>query len=226
MLTLVLADAELELVPDQIKGHASVRTAASRKDQRPARSLLDSSVHHDALKHVHEGERRGRPDLTHYFLLLALDSVLNKQGGLRLVVHTRNDERISVNPETRIMRNYPRFVGLMEQLWQFGQVPKDPVLFKLDKDYPLARVLKEDARGPIVAFDEHAPHVAFRPWVADKAKAGDLTVVLGGFPKGDFRSPIRELATDLVSIRKEPLSVWTVETALIAFWEDAVGLYD
>lgn len=225
MLTLVLADAELELVPDQIKGHTSVRTAANRRDQRPSRTLLDASVHHDALKHVHDGERRGRPDLTHYFLLLALDSVLNKQRGLRLVVHTRNDERISVNPETRIMRNYPRFVGLMEQLWQFGQVPQDPVLFKLESGYPLERVLKEDARGPVVAFDEHAPRVPFRPWVAEKARAGDLTVVLGGFPKGDFRSPVKTLASELVSIRDEPLSVWTVETALIAFWEDALGYY-
>lgn len=224
-LTLVLAEAELELVPDQIKGHPSVRAAAGRKESRAARTLLDSSIHHDAMKHLPDGERRGRPDLTHYFLLLALDSVLNKQRGLRLVVHTRSDERISVAPETRIMRNYPRFIGLMEQLFRFRQVPQDPVLFRIDEGWTLERVLREEARGPIAAFSEHGRKIAFRPWVAEKAAAGDLTVVLGGFPKGDFRSPIDKLAAEIVSIRPEPLSVWTVETALIAFWEDAVGLY-
>jgi hypothetical protein len=64
------------------------------------------------MTNLSEGRRRGRPDMTHLFLLTALESIANKQGTVKLIIHTRNDEMITVHPETRIMRNYERFLGL------------------------------------------------------------------------------------------------------------------
>jgi len=225
VLTVVLAESELELVPERLKHHPAMQKAAGRRGERAGRTILDASVHHDALRGFPDGMRRGRPDMVHFFLLLGLDSVLNKAGGLRLLVHTRNDELIRVSPETRIMRNQPRFIGLMEQLYRFGVVPQDPPLFRLERGWTLERVIREEAKGPVVALSEEARRVNPHRYFSEKARAGDLTLVLGGFPKGDFRTDVRKLATETVSLHPESLSIWTVMTEVLAAWEDGSGLF-
>ena len=227
MLTLVLADAELELVPESIVHHSQVQKAARARDRRPSRTLLDSSVHHEALRAVPEGERRGRPDLVHFSLLLALDSALNKADELRVVVHTRNDQRLAIHPDTRLMRHYPRFVGLMEKLFQTGASPtrEDPLLL-LEDGWPLKRVLEHHATGPIVCFQEKGPAVEPGAWLAQRRQASpDLTVVLGCFPHGDFHEDPATWASEVVGLGGEALSVWTVEMEVLAHWERAVGVF-
>ena len=76
MLTLVLSDAELELVPQTIRGHQQVVTAAKRLGVSAGRMLLDSSLHYAAMRKLEEGERRGRPDLVHVFLLTCPSDVV------------------------------------------------------------------------------------------------------------------------------------------------------
>lgn len=228
MLTLVLADAELEIVPDAIAAHPQVLAAARQRDRRAARTLLDASLHHDALHHVPEGERRGRPDLVHFALLLALDSALNQDDQLRVVVHTRNDERLAVNPETRLMRNYPRFVGLMEKLFRDMGTPRaeENEFLHLEAGWTLQRVLERHAKGPIVCFREQGAPVEPAAFLAQKAAAGpDLTVVLGCFPHGDFKTDPTTWASEVVSLGGDALSVWTVEMEVLAHWEKAVGTF-
>lgn len=225
MLTLILAEAELELVPESIKMHPQVQSAARARDRRPSRTLLDSSVHHEAMRGLPEAERRGRPDLVHFSLLLALDSALNQVDGLRVVVHTRNDERLAVNPDTRLMRNYPRFVGLVEKLFREGASPdaENPLLV-LEPGWSLARVLQHHARGGVVCFHERGRPVEPGAFLAGKAQASpDLTVVLGCFPHGDFHAEPASWASEVVSLGGAPLSVWTVEMEVLAHWERAVG---
>lgn len=226
MLTLVLADAELELVPDAVKSHPQVVAAARARDRRPARTLLDASLHHEALRDLPEGERRGRPDLVHFALLLALDSALNQDDGLRVVVHTRNDERLAVNPATRLMRHYPRFVGLMEKLFREGYSPneREPLLL-LEPGWPLERVIERHRSGPVVCFRESGPPTEPAAFLAAKAAAGDLTVVLGCFPHGDYRSDPAGWSDEVVSLGGPALSVWSVEMEVIAGWERAVGTF-
>lgn len=62
---------------------------------------------------------------------------------LRVYIHTRNNEIIYVKPETRIPRNYNRFVGLMESLFKNKAVPPELELLKL-------RIIKN---GQIVEVD-------------------------------------------------------------------------
>lgn len=225
MLTLILAEAELELVPDAISDHPQVRAAARAKDRRPSRTLLDSSVHHEALRGAPEGERRGRPDLVHFAMLLGLDSALNKADELRIVVHTRNDERIAIHPDTRLMRNYPRFVGLMESLFREGASPKTNPLLVHEPGWSLKRVIEHHRAGPVIAFHEAGRPVEPGAFLAERKTQGDdLTVVLGCFPHGDFHSPPAEWADDIVGLGGEPLSVWTVEMEVLAHWERAVGV--
>lgn len=212
MLTLVLADAELEPVPQALTGHAAVRTSARKRGRSPTTILLDSSLHHPALKKFPEGERRGRPDIAHLFVLLCLDSVLNAKGQLRTVVHTRNDDVIRFAPETRIPKNYPRFVGLMEDLFQRKAVPEDKPLITLENGVSLERLLGE-FRATKWVFAEGGERVNL--WAEFPKVPGDLVAVVGGFPHGDFRSPVKRLCDRVVSIHEEPLHAWTVTSEIL-----------
>lgn len=226
MLTLVLAEAELELVPDSIKSHPQVQSAARNRDRRAGRTILDSSVHHEAMRQLRGSERRGRPDLVHFSMLLALDSALNKADKLRIVVHTRNDERIAIHPDTRLMRNYPRFIGLMETLFREGATPRNNPLLIIEPGWTLQRVLEHHATGPIVCFSEKGSPIEPSTWMDAKVSASeDLTIVLGAFPHGDFHQAPESFANEVVGLGGEALSVWTVEMEILAAYERAAKIF-
>ncbi len=215
VLNLILADAELELVPPAIAGHPAVRTSANKRGRSPGTILLDSSLHHAALKGFPEGERRGRPDIAHLFVLLCLDSRANLAGHLRTVVHTRNDDVLRFSPQTRIPKNYARFVGLMEELFAKGQVPDGEPLITLERGVPLERVL-DGLPGEAWGFSEGG--TATDLFEEIPRVEGDLTAVVGGFPHGGFRSSLAELVDRVVSIDPVPLHAWTVTSEiLVAF---------
>ena len=161
MLTLVLADTELERVPADLQRHPAVRASAKKRGVSPSTILLDSSFHHPALRKVPDGERRGRPDIAHIVLVVALDSILNLEGGLRIFIHTRNDEVIQFSPETRIPKNYTRFAGLMEDLFEKGEVPEEKPLLHMDRDVTLAQLLAK-LGGEAWAFTDGGDPVDLR----------------------------------------------------------------
>lgn len=219
MLTIVLAEAELELVPRKIVGHKQVMAAARSVGREPDRMLLDASSHHAAMRALPEGGRRGRPDIVHVSLLTALESRANKNGHMRLAVHTRNDDWIDVGPETRLIRNYPRFVGLIEKLFETGAVPADPVLLRLRKDVALDRGLEALAPDRLLWCDEAAP-VRDPASLFGSADGGrNVVAVIGAFPSGTFHTTPPPEA-DAVSFGPEPLAAWTVAAELTVRYED------
>jgi len=218
VLTLVLADAELELVPPPILGHPAIRSAAKKRGKSPGSILLDSSFHHAALRKVPDGDRRGRPDIAHLVLVLCLDSLLNLEGRLRTIVHTRNDNVIQFAPETRIPKNYTRFVGLMEDLFEKGQVPEEKPLVAMDRDNPLERLLGKFPEEKW-AFSEHGTSINLLEEIP--RVPGDLVVVIGGFPHGGFRSPVEKLCDRVVSLHRDPIKAWTVASELLTTYRHA-----
>lgn len=219
MLTLLLAEAELERIPPALHGHQQVVSAARHAGVRAPRMLLDSSLHHSAMrKHeLPEAERRGRPDLVHFFLLTALESPLNQAGGLRVLVHTRNDELIRVDPTTRLVRNYNRFCGLIQQLFDDGAVPHDKRLLTLERNFPLTDVLRKEKAERVLLLDEEA--TPRRPWeVFTSADAQrHVLCIIGGFPSGRLRTQLE--GVERVGLGSRPLTVWTVASELLAHYE-------
>lgn len=212
MLRLVLADAELELVPGAIAGHPALRRYAQRRGRAAEHLLLDSSVAHPALRGMPEGDRRGRPDIVHLFLLVCLDSRLNLRGELETAIHTRHDAVISVSAKTRLPKNYNRFLGLVEALFERGAVPStEEPLLQLEHGVPL-RTLLERSPGPRVGLTEDAPRED--PVEVFRETGPQVTCVVGGFPHGGFRSPMAKLVDRRISLEREPLKVWTVASEL------------
>ena len=212
----VLAESELELVPAEIQSENSVFSTAKTRGKRASNILLDASYHHSAMKNLAEGERRGRPDIAHFFLLLCLDSRLNHIGRLKIIIHTRNNQRITISPELRLPPSYHRFVGLVESLFQNGAVPsKEEPLMKIEGGWGLLDVLKAEKCDRVVVLDsegeEKDPVAAF----ADNYE-GSTAVVIGGFPSGTLHSDISSLKPSVLSMGEDMLKVWTVTAEMLS----------
>jgi rRNA small subunit pseudouridine methyltransferase Nep1 len=218
MLTLVLAEAELELMPVELCHHPAVIAHARQRGKQPTQILLDSNYHHAAMTNLAEGRRRGRPDIAHLFLLTALESIVNKQGQLNLFIHTRNDMVITVNTKTRIMRSYERFLGLMEQLFQNRFVPdnKQPLL-SLQENISLAQVIDQQQADVVVALSKDGKSVMLQEYFKGlkKQKKHHLLCIIGGFPSGQFHTDINTIATEVISLYPEMLPAWTVASELL-----------
>jgi rRNA small subunit pseudouridine methyltransferase Nep1 len=213
MLTLVLAEAEVELVPAELSRHPVVIAHARQRGKQPTRILLDSNYHHAAMMNLPEGRRRGRPDITHLFLLTALESIVNKQGLLNVLIHTRDDMVITVNPKTRIMRNYERFLGLMEQLFEKHFVPDDKQpLLSLSENISLKQVIEQQQADFVVALSKDGTSVVLQEYFKKLKKQNKhhLLCIIGGFPSGMFHTDIKTIATEVISLYPEMLPAWTV----------------
>jgi rRNA small subunit pseudouridine methyltransferase Nep1 len=152
LLILVLAEAALETVPKDLWSHPAVKRHSKRQRKPPEQLLLDRSLHHSAMRRLEDNLKRGRPDITHFALLEALGSPLNKEGLLQTYVHTNKDYAITVNPTARLPRNYNRFIGLMEQLFHQRKVPSTgETLLKLEHK-TLQTLLAEAEADYILAF--------------------------------------------------------------------------
>lgn len=217
MLRVLLVGAELELVPPEIAGHPSVRMnlPAGRK---PSDVLLDQNLHATASRQLPDGERRGRPDIVHYALLTILESPACKAGQVEVAIHTTANELIRVKSDTRLPRGEPRMHGLLAKVLRDGRSQdKDPLIWVEGVGKP-DKVLASFGKGPVVRLDEGGALMQSADLVRKANKAGDLTLVLGAFPSGDFHKDWKEAAPDAVSIWKDPLNAWAVAGDVVAAW--------
>lgn len=225
MLHLVLADAELETVPREIATHRVIQWHARRRGRRPTELLLNSSLHHQAMRRLPDGDRRGRPDIVHVCLLLALDTPLNREGLLRTYVHTRHNRIITVDPSTRLPRMFDRFSGLIEHLFLTGEAPPERPLLRLE-NASLAELIERIKPKKVITFSELGQRKLCRELFGDISKEDEVCVVVGGFPRGEFLSNVAELSDELVSIDPELLRAPTVTTRVIYAYEEALGIQE
>lgn len=200
MIKLVLAEAELEPVPRQLRRHPSMKRSSKGKDT----VLLDSNYHHRAMRGLDDAYRRGRPDITHICLLNAMESPLNKRGELEFYVHTRNDEVIFIDPSWKVPKSYNRFVGLMESLFEKRVISADGTdLLRLEH---MGLVdLVESIRGDM---DVKVMHYEGSKYAHEQ----DCVIIVGGFPHGDF---VSDLPYDKYTIYEEELVAWAVINTVI-----------
>jgi rRNA small subunit pseudouridine methyltransferase Nep1 len=221
VLKVLLVGAEVELVPHEIAGHPSVRMNL-QAGRKPSEVLLDQNLHATASRPLPGGDRRGRPDIVHYSLLTLLESPVAKAGQLEVAIHTRENELIRIRTDTRLPRGEARMHGLLAKVLRDGRSQDKEPLIWVEATMTPAKVLESFAKGPVVRLDEGG--AALSPAaVVSKAKGGDMTLVLGAFPSGDFAPAWKEAAPDAVSIWKEPLNAWAVAGELVAAWRAVHG---
>lgn len=224
LLNLVLAETALEMVPKDLWSHPAVRRHSKRLKKPPQYILLDRSLHHSAMRRLGENEKRGRPDITHFVLLEALGSPLNKEGLLQVYVHTNQNFAITVNPKARLPRNYTRFIGLMEQLFQLGKVPPEGESLIDMKNKTLQDLLSEVKADYILAFSTEGQAKTLEEAVSSLQAKGRPVVIIGGFPHGRFSQSTIKLADEVVSVDSEMLEAWTLTSRVIYEYERGLSL--
>jgi len=224
LLILVLAEAALETVPKDLWSHPAVRRHSKRQKKPPAQLLLDRSLHHSAMKRLEDSLKRGRPDITHFVLLEALGSPLNKEGLLQTYVHTSRDLAIKVNPATRLPRNYNRFIGLMEQLFQQGKVPSTGETLLTLQHKTLQQLLAEAEADYILALSREGKPKTLQEAVSTLQAKRRPAVIIGGFPHGHLSEITIRLADEVVCVDSEMLEAWTVTSRVIYEYERSLSV--
>ncbi len=191
MINLILADSEIELLPDKLEPEEEVE-------------ILDSQLHREFLDRLPNGQRRGRPDIVYFFLFQCLDSRLNKRNRINVFVHTRDDLVISVEPGTEVPWNYLEFLDIMGSLLKGDRAPEG---FHIEASVRLNRLL-DRVPTPLVVMSPEGRKVPIDEFFEQLGE--DYSVVIGGFPKGDYTSNIYDRADRVISLGEDELKVWTV----------------
>jgi rRNA small subunit pseudouridine methyltransferase Nep1 len=176
------------------------------------------------MKKLKDSLKRGRPDIIHFALLEALGSPLNKEKLLQVYVHTVNNQVITVNPETRLPRNYSRFLGLMEQLFKTGRVPpKGKALLTLEHK-TLSQLIREVKPSRVVAFSRAGNRETLEEAISKLRGEKQPTILIGGFPHGHFTASTLKLVNEVVCIDSEMLETWTVVSRVLYEYERLISL--
>jgi rRNA small subunit pseudouridine methyltransferase Nep1 len=224
LLTLILAESALEMVPKRLWSHPAIKRHSRKRRKLPRSILLDRSYHHFAMKELAESEKRGRPDIIHFALLEALGSPLNKERLLQVYVHTINDYVISVNSEVRLPRNYDRFIGLLEQLYELGEISsKGQTLLRLERK-TLPQLLDEIKADYVMVFGRKGSPKTLEGAISILLEKQRPAVVIGGFPHGHFTEGTIRLAGEVVCIDPEMFETWTLTSRVIYEYERAISL--
>jgi rRNA small subunit pseudouridine methyltransferase Nep1 len=224
LLTFILAEAALETIPIELWNKSIIQRYSKKKRKPPNQLLLDISFHYSAMKSLDNNLKRGRPDLTHFTLLQALGSPLNKEGFLQVFVQTTNNYVIRINPEVRLPRNYNRFVGLIEKLFQEGRVPYEgePLLILEKKN--LQDLLGEIKADYILAFSRKGKPKTIQNAVSVLQSKHRPVVIVGGFAHGPFSETTIQLVDDFFCVDPEMLEVWTITSRVLYEYEKSLSI--
>ena len=224
MLTLILAESALETIPEEIQSDPRILAYTKKIGKNPQWTLLDKSYHYGAMERLNNKEKRGRPDIVHLTLLEALGSPLNMEGLLQTYIHTINDQTVSVSPQTRIPRNYNRFVGLMEQLFETGRIPPEGEILMMLQRTSIMKLVKAVGASYLVAFSRTGSPATVAEAAKLLAAQRNPAVLIGGFPKGHFTAKTLEVANDCICIDPSPLDAWVAVSRVLAAYEEVIGL--
>jgi rRNA small subunit pseudouridine methyltransferase Nep1 len=186
--------------------------------------ILDQSYHHSAILRLGKsGVGRGRPDIVHFSLLLALGSPLNEDNQLNCFVHTRDDYVIAIHPRTRLPRNTDRFTALIEQLYEDSVVPSSgPALLELKRE-SLKNLLNTIAPDGVVALTTLGSPKPMESVAAGLREAERPVLLVGGFPMGHFSDGTMKLASEKIRVDRKSLEAWTIVGRAVYDYEKAIG---
>lgn len=220
MISLILAESALELVPSELKHHPSVVSHARKSGKLSSEILLDNSWHFAAMKGIDNELKRGRPDLVHFSILEATTIPLYQKNKIKLYVHTVDDKVISFGSNVHVPKSYHRFEGLIEKLYKEKKIiANDQVLLDIkEKTFP--ELLDEIKPSKIIGFSTKG-----KPTSYEKIAAGmsdNSCVVIGGFQKGHFSDFVENKITELFSIGNGSFEGHVVVARLLYEYEKTI----
>jgi len=217
LLSLILAESALELIPKELQNHNSVLAHSKRVNKKPSEIILDVSWHFAAMKGIKNEIKRGRPDLIHFCLLEACSIPLYFENKIRIYVHTIDDRVIFLGDNVRLPKSYHRFVGLIEKLYSTGIIEEGGKKLLEMKKMDFSKLIDKIAPKEIIGLSEKGDSSSYEKLAKTISK--DSCIVVGGFPKGQFSDQIVKKINNLVSVDKNPLEAHVIISRVLYEYE-------
>lgn len=198
MISLVLAESALELVPLELQDHPSILSHAHKLGKNPSEILLDNSWHYAAMKGIDNEIKRGRPDLVHFSILEATTIPLYLQNKIKIYIHTIDDKVIYIGENVHIPKSYHRFEGLIEKLFLEKIIQSDTNVLLEIKEKSFSELINEIKPTKIIGFSTKGE---LRSFEKISSEISDNTcIVIGGFQKGHFSESTKSKINHLFSV--------------------------
>jgi len=220
MLSLILAESSLELIPKKIQLHSSVTSHADKLGKNPSEILLDNSWHFAAMKGIENEIKRGRPDIAHLCLMESCCIPLYYEKKIRIYVHTIDDKVIFIGENVRLPKSYHRFSGLLEKLYQEKIVQSENQTLLELKDMSFSDLIKKINPKQVIGLSTEGTSSSCQ----DVASiiTDDSCIVIGGFQKGHFSENVKNSFDKLFSIDKTSLDAHIVMSRILYEYEKTI----
>ena len=220
MISLIISESALELVPSELENHPSVVSHAKKLGKYPSDILLDNSWHFAAMKGIKNEIKRGRPDLVHFSILEATTIPLYIQNKLNLFVHTIDDKVIHFGKNVHLPKSYHRFEGVIEKLYQEKKiVAKNELLLEI-KEQTFSELIDEINPSQIFGFSTEGKLSSYEKIASEISD--NSCIVIGGFQKGHFSESVENKITDLYSVGNESFEGHTVTSRILYEYEKTI----
>ena len=220
MISLILSESALELVPFELEDHPSVVSHARKLGKYSSDILLDNSWHFAAMKGIKNEIKRGRPDLVHFSILEATTIPLYLQNKLNLFVHTVDDKVIHFGKNVHLPKSYHRFEGVIEKLYQEKKImTKNELLLEI-KEQTFLELINEINPSKIIGFSTEGKSSSYEKIAAQISD--NSCIVIGGFQKGHFSDTVENTITDLYSVGNESFEGHVVASRILYKYEKTI----
>ncbi len=220
MISLILTESSLELVPSELKHHSSVISHARKLGKRPSQILLDNSWHFAAMKGIKNELKRGRPDLVHFSILEATTIPLYQKNQMKFFVHTINDKVISFGKNVHVPKSYHRFEGVIEKLFQEKKITSNNETLLEIKDQTFSELLDQINPSKIIGFSTKGMASSYEKIASEIPN--DACIVIGGFQKGHFSESIEKKIEQLYSVGDESFEGHVVVARMLYEYEKTI----
>lgn len=142
-----------------------------------------------------------RPDLVHFSLLLAQNCRLAEEREIRSIVHTRENKVFRLEADAEVPDRLKDFKKMIIRTVQGHKI--EGVSFS---EQTLMEALKDEIGVKVVMSPKGTkkdPSNVF-------SRAKDYIVIIGGFPNGDFVSPVYKWSDEVISIAGRTMKPWSV----------------
>jgi rRNA small subunit pseudouridine methyltransferase Nep1 len=210
LYSLVIVEAALELVPQTLRNHPSVKSHCKRTGRNSSEILLDISYHHRAMvdQNIKQWWKRGRPDIVHFDLVEALSTPLFKEKKLMVYVSTFDNKLLIMNQDLRLPKNYLRFERLMISILNKHRSKEGSELIEFRENVSFADLVQKIIKPQAVfGFSVEGTKIKLSEILhnSDSTYSKDCCFVVGGFQRGHFSESVTRLCNSVYSI--SPISL-------------------
>ena len=220
MLSLIIAESSLELVPKELRRHPAVIASAKKFEKNPSEILLDNSWHFGAMKGIKNEFKRGRPDLVHFSLLEATSIPLYFENEITIYVHTIDDKVIFLGNDVRLPKSFHRFVGLIEKLYREKTIKADGNKLLELKEMDFNSLIDKINPSKIIGLSTDGKSSTYPDVVSHLDD--DVCLVVGGFQKGHFSDSVNDKIDELFSVDNNSLESHIILSRILYEYEKTI----